>query len=372
MTTRLVFPEIPAPSEWLPYLQPALDANWHTNFGPVCRQFEQRLKTLYGRSGEGVVAVSNATSGLSACLIAARISGPVLCPAFTFQATAAAILGASCTPVIVDCEKEQGIIPPELLEAGLKSSGARAAIVVAPYGIATDFREHAEICASHGALLIIDNAAGLGIDRSSPQTSAAGDNVREVFSLHATKPFGIGEGGAIFAPEDACKPIEAAVNFGLATHTATGTNKGPYWGINGKMPEMAAAVGLAVADKMATRVAARQDMASNWFAALEPFSIGLFTKSPLSSPWQCFPIIMPDEDKRDRFMALAADNDFEFRKYYHPSLGDCTGMQHSGPCPNASMLSARSVVLPMRSFMPKPEQDRIIDKVIHCLSDSLS
>ena len=100
-------------------------------------------------------------------------------------------------------------------------------------------------------LLIIDNAAGLGVARGQSALSGKNEAVREVFSLHATKPFGIGEGCAIFAPYSKVPSLRAAMNFGLQSHSANGEVQRPYWGINGKMSEVHAAIGLAVADGMA-------------------------------------------------------------------------------------------------------------------------
>ena len=62
-------------------------------------------------------------------------------------------------------------------------------MLVAPYGISTDFQPQSDVCQAHGARLVIDNAAGLGIAR---QTFDPAPHVDEVYSLHATKPFGIG------------------------------------------------------------------------------------------------------------------------------------------------------------------------------------
>ena len=221
-------PEVPSPTQWLDYLKPALDANWYTDFGPLNTRFENRLAELYGQSGERVVTSSKATSGLSACLIAEAISGPVLCPAFTFQATAASILGANCTPVIIDVDAVSGIVTPAALEAGFEKTGAQAAIVLAPYGITTNFHAHEAICRKMGKLLIIDNAAGLGVARNYLAFSGEGDAVREVYSLHATKPFGIGEVCAIFAPESKVPSLRAGMNFGLQTHSATGDPQAPF------------------------------------------------------------------------------------------------------------------------------------------------
>ncbi|MBY6081849.1 DegT/DnrJ/EryC1/StrS family aminotransferase [Ruegeria arenilitoris] len=364
---RAVWPELPEPAVWADHLAQSHARNWHTNYGPVNAQFEERLLADYGRSDECVVTACNATSALSACLISEGIRGPVLCPAFTFQATAGAILGANCTPLIVDVDPVTGAVPAHVMQAALTETGARAAMLISPYGIATDFTEHACVCADMGVLLIIDNAAGLGIDRSDPRMGASGPHVREVYSLHATKPFGIGEGGAIFAPAEAETRLRSAMNFGQLTHTRDGAEARPLWGINGKMSEVAAAVGLAVADSMRQRVMARQSMARRWRNALDQVSVPHFCTEPARSPWQCFPILLQSEASVLELESAADARGIELRRYYAPSLGDCGGMPRYGDCAVAHDLCRRAIVLPVRSFMPEDAQDALIADVIGCL-----
>lgn len=363
---RAVAPELPETSAWTKYLSPALEANWFTNFGPVNAQFEERLQALYGRDDEAVVTSVNATAGLSACLIAEGVSGPVLCPAFTFQATAAAILSANCTPVIIDVHPVTGVVEAEVLEESLLATGAHAAIVLAPYGITTDFRAHADICKKLGRLLVIDNAAGLGVSRTKYVAPESSGVLREVYSLHATKPFGIGEGCAIFAPNAKAPSLRAAMNFGLQTHTATGARQAPYWGINGKMSEFHAAIGLAVADGMAERVAGRQNMARAWISALSDCPVTVFCTDIDATPWQVFPVVLGSQDQLLATLEQATLRGIELRRYYSPSLGACSGMQQLRPCTHAQTLAERVLVLPIRSNLSDGAQADLIAQVRDC------
>ncbi|APG45520.1 DegT/DnrJ/EryC1/StrS family aminotransferase [Phaeobacter porticola] len=365
---RSVWPEIPAADRWLPYTEEATAANWHTNFGPTSKRFEQKLHALYGHADETVIATSSATAGLSACLIANGISGPVLCPAFTFQATACAILGAACTPVIIDVDPTNGVVSPECLQQALIETGAKAAIVLAPYGIQTDFATHAEICAKRGAILIIDNAAGLGVDRRGLSPVPYGNHVSEVFSLHATKPFGIGEGGAIFAAPGLDGAIRSAINFGLQTHTGAGHDATPRWGINGKLSEVMAAIGMAVSEDMGARVALRQAMAREWITALGDTGCHIFNTELAKAPWQVFPILLPDESRVLQFSEKMQGLGVEIRRYYQPSLGRCGGMARVGTCENAQNLSERVIVLPVRSWLTPEERSDLMEKTRLCIT----
>ncbi len=268
-------------------------------------------------------------------------------------------------PVIIDIDPISAIPSPELLEQAIKTTGAKAAMLVAPYGIRPDFSRHAEICARHGARLIIDNAAGLGVSRASQGYPLP--HVDEVFSLHATKPFGIGEGGVIFTHHSNANSLRSALNFGLITHSAFGSDLRPYWGINGKLTEVAAAIGLAVAETMNSRVLARQQMAQEWIETLADLQICLFCDQPESAVWQVFPVIIPDEAMLVRFVAAMAQKGIELRRYYFPSLGACAGMQSVGACDNAQNLASRAVVLPVRSFMVKDDRKHLMQTTRECL-----
>ena len=368
---RVVASEIPDPKDWIHYLKPSIDKNWYTNFGPVNEDFEERIKNKYCEKNEVAITASSATSALSACLISESISGEVLCPGFTFQATASSILGANCNPIIIDVDKNSGIVTPQILKEGFLNTKAKAAILLAPYGISVDFHEHEKICHEMGKILIIDNAAGLGIKRESKFFSGSYENVIEVFSLHATKPFGIGEGGLIIAPSSKEFSIRSAMNFGLQTHANTGSTSSPFWGINGKMSEFHAAIGLAVLETIDKRIFQRQEMAKKWIDNLTNIDLNLniFTHEIENSPWQIFPVILESEKIVEKVLKIALKNKYELRRYYYPSLGNCHGMKSIGICENSNNLSARVLTLPIRSWIKKNDQENLITSIMDILKE---
>lgn len=366
---RAVSPEIPARSKWERYYNKAVEANWYTNYGPVNRELSERLEANYGRTNESVVLAANATSALSACLIAEGINGLVICPAFTFIATSSAIIGANCTPFIVDVDEKTGVVSPDVLETAIQISGARAAILVAPYGLKTDFRDHAEVCQRYGAMLVIDNAAGLGIPRTDFDETAPWENVREVFSLHATKPFGIGEGGAIFSPRFRQNQLKSALNFGIRDSLEV-AEKQPSWGINGKLSEVHAAIGLAVADNMAERVHLRQSMAKRWMTALLDINVNIFTRDETAAPWQGMPILLETEEQVLSCIAAALAKGVELRRYYTPSLNRLSGVLKMSECVNAENLAKRALFLPIRSYLDESSQQYVIQEVCDAILES--
>src|SRR6266513_6417030 len=113
-----------------------------------------------------------------------------------------------------------------------------------------DFSPHWEVCRRYDVPLVIDNASGLDVK----ETPLPNERCFEIYSLHATKPFAIGEGGAIRSFASQTEALRRALNFGLRR----GSVPSGSWGINGKLPEVSAAIGLAALEDFDRIIAHRQ------------------------------------------------------------------------------------------------------------------
>lgn len=357
---------LPPPEAWLPHMQQAYREQWFSNFGPLSRQLERELQASYGAKGGVCVLACSATAGLAACLIAQGIQGAVLLPAFTFPASLSAVLMAGCRPVIVDVDRETSIVSPARLDQALQATKARAAMVVSAFGLKQSFDEHIRICRKHGAVLLIDNAAGLGLRREDAEQAP---DVTEVCSMHATKPFAVGEGGVIFAGTAREENLRSALNFALSTYSRA---EGPSWGINGKMPEISAAIGLAQLRSFDLQLQARHRFIEGYLAILGRFS-GLSYVSDLDrSTWQSFPVLLPREDQAERLIAGAADLGLEIRRYYRPSLSIWPGVELAHPCPIAEDLGNRMCCLPVYCDASPPEREEMVAIVEAAMRRALS
>lgn len=338
---------------------------WYSNFGPLARELEARLLDIFGGQDEICVTTCNATAGLSACLIATERPGPVLVPAFTFPASLGAVRAAGMTPIVVDVEKDSWALGRDRLEQALVETGATIVMLVAPFGLRYDFGAEIELCRRLGAAVVIDNAAGLGVPRS---TIGFAEDVFEVFSMHATKPFGVGEGGAIFAHRSRDRALRAAINFAL---TSTSEPDGPRWGFNGKMSELHAAVGLAQADRYAGFIRERQAFVAKYIGRLSKFDGLTFPRQPHAAPWQVFPVLLPIASAVERFIEQAASEGVEIRRYYRPSLSLWPETTAWGACPTAEALADHMCVLPVRSRASGVEADDLINLVCETLMRAL-
>ncbi len=339
----VVRPDVPEPDDWLPYLRDSYETRWFANFGPAATRFEAALAAQFGEADDSFVAASSATAALAACLIAEGVSGTVLVPAFTFPASISAIRMARAEPALIDVDPASWACDLASLERGLDRIRAEAVMLVAPFGFTQDFSAHVALCAARDIPVVVDNAAGLG--GGGRARRAFRGTAYEVYSLHATKPFAVGEGGAIKTPKDRVPALRAALNFGLPwSPERPGGN-----GINGKMPEISAAVGLAVLADYPDTLVARRAQARRYIELAGRFDgVAIRCRLP-DAPWQIFPCVMPDVRAVEDFVEAAAGRGLEVRRYYRPSLSQWGGIELADDCPVSEDLAERMVCLPIYS-----------------------
>lgn len=362
---RLVVPDLPAPGEYLPLLDEIHASGWYSNFGPLVRRFESQLAETFGAPEETCVTCCNATAGLSAALLATGRTGLVLLPAFTFPASLGAVRAAGMTAIVVDVDADGWTLTADTLDRALSETGARAAMFVAPFGIAKNWDAELAVCRKRDIAVVIDNASGLGGPRPS---QGFGENVFEVFSMHATKPFAVGEGGAIFARRIHDAALRSALNFGLTSYAQSQV---PAWGFNGKMSEFHAAVGLVQLTRYRDSVSKRQAFAAVYRDRLALYPQVVCPQDMNSAPWQSFPVLLPSAAVAERFIETAAAAGVEIRRYYRPSLSRWPDARCFEPCPFAEDLADRMCVLPVRGQNFDTENQQIVNLVLGALERAL-
>lgn len=233
-------PLMPPAEALLPYLR-RVDANrTYTNFGPLVTELETRLARRLDISPECIVTVSNATVGLTLALqaVAKGQSGICLIPAWTFVATAHAVVAAGLEPVLLDVDEQTWAITPDAVHAAISKVEGRVAavMVVAPFGAPLDVNVWDEFTATTGIPTIVDAAAAHDTVQVGYSPS--------VVSLHATKVLGAGEGGYVVSRDPRLiVDVKKRSNFGFY-----GSRNAQVEAQNGKLSEYHAAVGLASMD----------------------------------------------------------------------------------------------------------------------------
>lgn len=363
MTRLPVFvtrPLLPDRDELEPLLSEIFDSRILTNRGPILQRFESATAAWLGV--EHVSLVSNASLGLVLALRHLGITGEVITSPFSFVATSHAIRWAGAEPVFADIDERTLNLDPAAVEARI-TSRTQAILAVHCYGIPCDTVALEEIARRHGLRVIYDAAHAFGVRQAGKPLAAAGD--LSVLSFHATKVFNTFEGGAIVSPDRETKlALDRLANFGIVddvTVTATG--------INAKMTELSAAVGLALLPKVDAAIAARDRIAARYWQALSQLP-GLRCVCPPGQEGHnsyAFPVLVePDYHlSRDQLHQRLMTENIHARRYFHPLISDLPmyrTLESAAPhgLPVAQRAASRVLCLPLYHDLGESEQDRII------------
>jgi dTDP-4-amino-4,6-dideoxygalactose transaminase len=218
-------------------LEEVWKARWLTNVGEQHVRLEHALLERLG-----VRHLSLFNNGTIALLVAIRaldLRGEVITTPFTFPATPHALAWAGITPVFADIDPVRLTIDPARVET-LITPNTTAILGVHVYGVPCDVAALADIATRHGLRLLFDGAHAFGVRCDGRGIGTFGDAT--MFSFHATKLFHTAEGGAVTCEDSTLRHrIERQKNFGIA-----GQELVECIGINGKMNELQAALGLSV------------------------------------------------------------------------------------------------------------------------------
>lgn len=358
-------PELPPPERWLPYLKRAYQTHWFSNFGPVHQLFARQLTERFGAGRREAVPVANATAGLEAVLRALQIRGLVVVPSFTFAATAQAVLAAGARPLFCDVDPITWELCPSALEELLAAEHVAAVITVRSFGLCRDLSPLEAVCTRYGIPLIVDSAAALG--GTGPSTPVGHAGVAEVFSLHATKVLAIGEGGVVFCAPELANAVRRAINFGFENGDVVAR------GVNGKLSEFAAAVGLASLDALQQHITARRATVARYLRNLAPWVKAGFIEPP-NGPgepsWQTLPLLLAPGLNAEILRKRCLHIGLELRRYYHPALHRTRLFRQYAPARELTVtdrLCTAMICMPVHAFM----KFSLIDKACALFSSAL-
>lgn len=236
-------PLLPKAEKILPFLQEIDSNRWYSNFGPLTMRFEEKLAELFGVSSSALITASNGTSAMAAVLRAMNVEPGTFCvlPSWTFAATPAAAVDVGLVPYFVDVDKNSWVIEPDELKQQLRLIPGKvgAVMVVAAFGQPVSVSAWDKFTAETGIPVIIDAAAAFDTVLQLPDARMG--NTPVMISLHATKTFGIGEGGIVISQnKQMLHHTRQLTNFGFAPSRDIVVQ-----GVNAKLSEYSAAVGLA-------------------------------------------------------------------------------------------------------------------------------
>ena len=316
---------------------------WLTNNGQCVQELERNLLEYLGVSH--VLACNNGTIALMLALQCAGLAGKkVAVTPYTYVATLSALLWLRCVPVFVDIEPDTLCLSPELLRKRFQQEPDIAgALPVHIYGLACDVERLDAVCREYGAVLIYDAAQAFGSRYHGKSLLEYGDY--SICSFHATKIFHTAEGGCVVSHSaDAHNALSLARAFGHVNDTHYSL------GINGKMSELHAAMGLALLPGTNTEIERRKEARAAYDAALEGLPLQRPTiREGLDWNNAYYPVLLPDEDCRVRAEQTLKERGIHPRRYFYPALNTLPYLQEEwrASCPVAEDAARRVLCLPM-------------------------
>lgn len=366
----LLRPELPSPQMLLPWLERMHAARHYSNFGPLVLELEQALAARLDVDTAQVTTVANATLGLELVLQALDLpaGARVLVPAFTFVATATAVLRAGHVPVLADVDAQHWTLTPDIARQACAQTRIDAVLPVAAFGMPHDMAQWQRFEQDTGLPVVIDAAAAFGSQRLN------GAQGTLVFSLHTTKSLPAGEGGLVVSTRpDLARRVRQLSNFGINLDPASGLPVGALTmrGSNAKMSEYHAALGLASLQSWDAQAQQRQALMADSVASLDGasgYQLGWQAQGsggPLVAPTSLC-VRLPDEDLRAQLEEACQHARIITRRWYQPLLQHMPALQqrcHVLPVPNALALSQTLLGLPFFLGMAQEQRARVEDAV---------
>lgn len=353
-------PSLPDLEEFIPYLREIWDNKILTNNGPMHQQLEKELAEFLGVPYISLFA--NGTLALVTALQALRITGEVITTPYSFVATTHSLWWNNIKPVFVDIEPKFGNLDPEKIEAAITPK-TTAIMPVHVYGNPCYVEKIQKIADVYGLRLIYDAAHAFGVKYKGGSILNYGD--LSILSFHATKVFNTFEGGAIISHDSATKQrIDYLKNFGFAGET---TIMAP--GINSKMNEVQAAMGLLQLKSVGESIEKRKFVADTYSALLNDIKGISMLPEPADtiSNYAYFPIFVNEKEygmSRDALYEKLKQNNIYGRRYFYPLISEFSmykSLESSSQSnlPVAHKIANEVICLPIYSELSKNDIEKI-------------
>jgi len=347
--TKTFFPPI---EEYQLQLQRIWKNQWLTNRGELVLELEEKLKNYLSVSN--IIVTNNGTIPLQIALKLLGNGGEIITTPFSYVATTSAIVWENCTPVFVDIHPEFFTIDEMKIEAAITNK-TTAILATHVFGNPCNVEVIAQIAKKHNLKVIYDAAHCFGVTYNDKSIFDFGDV--STCSFHATKLFHTGEGGALFCND-------AKLNHQMFYSHNFGHN-GPLdfhgLGINGKISELQAAMGLAVLPYMTDIIAARKKVADFYdfnlnFSKLQPLKL----RDNTNWNYSYYPIVFESEEHLLKVQKASNENQIFPRRYFYPSLNTIEYAKVQ-TMPISESIASRVLCLPLHADLKEAELMKVTE-----------
>jgi len=337
---------LPSKKRFLRYIDSIWENHILANSGPLATRLEEDLKTYTGC--KQLLVCTNGTLVLQIALKALKISGEVITTPFSYVATTNAILWENCQPVFADIREDDFTIDVASIEK-LITQKTKAILATHVYGHPCQVAAIAKIARKHKLLVIYDAAHAFGVTHKGKSLLSYGDIA--TCSFHATKLFHSAEGGAIVVNNKAyVESVSLMRSFGHihdAYHCV---------GINARISELNAAMGLAVLPDMPQIISKRKAVSLQYDRQLKknPY-IRICDKRAAGYNYGYYPVVFDSAARLEQAMKLLAAKDIFPRRYFYPSLNTLPFLKKRTSCPVSESIAARVLCLPVSHYIKAGE-----------------
>lgn len=356
---------LPSFEEYINEIKTIFDSKWLTNMGEKHVELEKKLKEYLK-----IKNISLFTNGHLALMVAVQAmnlpkGGEVITTPYSFSSTTHAIVQNGLKPVFCDIDPENYTIDVNKIEE-LITEKTVAILPVHVYGHVCDVEAIDKIAKKHNLKVIYDAAHVFGVEYKGKCIAEYGDI--SMFSFHATKVFNTIEGGALVYNDESLKPyIDKLKNFGI-----NGPERVEYVGINAKMNEFCAAMGLCNLRHIEESIAKREKVYKRYIERLNNVPGITVSKEQdnVKPNYAYFPVVFDKEifgKNRDEIMEILEKENIFTRKYFYPLINDyeCYRNEYDSKLtPISKKISDNVLTIPMYADLKIEDVDRICDIIL--------
>ncbi|WP_431136688.1 DegT/DnrJ/EryC1/StrS family aminotransferase [Psychroserpens mesophilus] len=342
---------LPPKKEFQSILDYAWDKNWITNRGDLVKKLESNITEKFKISN--IIATTNGTLPLQIAIKALQLKGEIITTPFSYVATASSIVWESCIPVFADIENDSFNINPKEIESKITDQTC-AIIATHVFGNPCNLEAIQHIANTYNLKVIYDAAHAFGVSYKGKSIFEYGDV--STCSFHATKIFHTGEGGALFTKDKQLyKTLYNLHNFG---HNGPEDFHG--LGINAKMSELQAAMGLAVFPYFDSIIARRELLYKHYLNALDTGNFqfqNIIDNSVYNYAY--FPVVFESEEQLIKIKEALNSHQIFPRRYFYPSLNTVDYL-NGEPMKVSESIAKRILCLPLYYDLKEDDVNRII------------
>ncbi|MHA6280381.1 DegT/DnrJ/EryC1/StrS family aminotransferase [Salinimicrobium sp. CAU 1759] len=346
---------LPPLEEYQKYLDQIWDSNQIANGGKLWFKLQAKLK-IYLDSPD-LILTANGTLPLQIALKVLAKDGEVITTPFSYVSTTAAIVWENCTPVFVDIHPEYLTIDETKIEAAITKK-TTAILATHVFGNPCNIEEIDRIAKKHGLKVIYDAAHCFGVKYKGESIFNFGQV--STCSSHATKIFHTGEGGVMFCKDpDLYQKLFYSHNLGHK-----GMTEFHGLGINAKMSELQAAMGLAVLPYVNSEIQKRKELVQEYQNGLRGFGLkGIKLREGTEWNYSYYPIILETEEQLLKVQKALNQEQIYPRRYFYPSLNTLNYLNYTR-MKISEDISVRILCLPLNSELTGNQIENIV-KIIY-------